>query len=125
MGDFVQELRQNLMEVHEAARNALKLSARYQKKYYDHKARSRALEAGQPIWLLNPIRKKGVCSKLTSPWKGPYIVVKKIDDVTYLVQEGPRKTAKVHHIDRLKKYEGSSPPKWFKMPAATEGAWKK
>jgi hypothetical protein len=39
---------------------------------------------GQPVWTYEPARKVGICSKLTSPWKGPFIIEKQIDDVTFL-----------------------------------------
>ena len=30
------------------------------------------------------------CGKLTSPWKGPFVVIQRIDDVTYKIQRRPR-----------------------------------
>lgn len=36
------------------------------------------------MWLYDASKKVGVCSKLTCKWKGPYIISKKIDDITFL-----------------------------------------
>ena len=48
------------------------------------RARKQLLEPGHAVWLYNPTRRIGVCSKLNSKWKGPYVVIRKLDDVTYL-----------------------------------------
>jgi hypothetical protein len=55
------------------------------------------------------LRKIGVCSKLLPKWKEPYIVVRKIDDLIYMVKRSPRQPAKVYHIDRLIPYKGRNP----------------
>lgn len=41
-------------------------------------------EESQAVWLYDASKKVGVCSKLTCKWKGPYIISKKIDDITFL-----------------------------------------
>ncbi|CAG2254015.1 unnamed protein product [Mytilus edulis] len=98
---------------HAHARKHLKGSQEYQKKYYDQSAKKRELIAGQPVWLHDPTRKPGVCSKLLPKWKGPFIVLKKIDDLIYMVKKSPRQPAKVYHIDRLIPYKGRNPPTWI------------
>ena len=110
------ELKSNLVAVHEHAREHLKRSAQYQKRQYNVGTRMRTFTVGQPVWVLRPTRKVGVCSKLTSPWKGPYVVVAVLDDVTYRVQAGRRAKPKVYHVDRLKSYKGRKPPAWFRPP---------
>jgi hypothetical protein len=112
--DYIQDLQQILRETHEEARNALKTSAKRQKTNYDHRTSLRKMESGQPVWLFNPIRKKGVCSKLTSSWKGPFLILERIDDVCYRIQTGAKKIPTIIHVDRLKPYEGPEKPKWFK-----------
>lgn len=74
-------------EAHGEARKHLKRSAEHQKRGYDHKASIRpVIECGHPVWLYNPTIKKGVCRMLTSPWKGPYVVAKRLSDVTYMLE---------------------------------------
>jgi hypothetical protein len=73
---------------------------------YDQGAKGRKLYLGLAVWLHDPTRKIGVCSKLLPKWKGPYIVVRKIDDLIYMVKISPRQPAKVYHIDRLIQYKG-------------------
>ena len=110
---YVTNLRTKLAQAHDVARRNLRTHAVYQKRRYDLRARKQLLEPGQAVWLYNPTRRIGVCSKLTSKWKGPYVVIRKLDDVTYLVKNSPKQKAKVYHIDRLHPYRGRNPPTWF------------
>ena len=75
------------------ARKRLKQNSDYQKRHYDLKAVKREFRIGQAVWLYDASKKVGVCHKLTSKWKGSYVITKKIDDVTYLVvMENARKS---------------------------------
>ncbi|CAC5422836.1 unnamed protein product [Mytilus coruscus] len=67
---------------------------------------------GEAVWIYDPIRKKGVCSKLTPKWKGPFIIEKRIDDVTYRVKRSLRQPSTVYHVDRLALYQGRNVPSW-------------
>ncbi len=111
--DYVADLQERMHTAHEIARTHLKKAAVHQKQQYDPRTKSHALTAGQPVWLWDPSRKKGLSPKLTSKWKGPFVVVQKIDDLVYRIQRGPRTKAKVVHINRLRVYEGENPPTWF------------
>lgn len=90
------------------ARKHIKQNARYQKKYYDTKATTILFGEGQAVWLYDASKKEGVCSKLTCTckWKGPYIITKRIDDITFLVKRSEKQRGKVYHIDRLLPYKG-------------------
>jgi hypothetical protein len=103
---YLQELKTVLQQAHEVARTNLKKSAVYQKKQYDVKATRRSLQKGQAVWLHDPTRRKGVCHKLTSKWKGPYVISRKIDDTTYLVRKSKNQLPKAYHMDRLQPYRG-------------------
>ncbi|KAK3106610.1 hypothetical protein FSP39_023509 [Pinctada imbricata] len=83
--NYIRELQTTLTKAHQITRKHLKKSSDYQKKHYDIKSSKRSLEIGQAVWLYDATRKVGVCHKLTSKWKGPYLVVKKIDDLTYMI----------------------------------------
>ena len=110
---YVINLRDRVAKAHDVARSNLHTHSVYQKRRYDLKARKQLLEPGQAVWLYNPTRRVGVCSKLTSKWKGPYVVIRRLDDVTYLVKNSPKQKAKVYHVDRLLPYHGRNPPTWF------------
>ena len=81
--DYVLNLQERLEKVHNFARNNLRLKSDKMKEYYDAKAQDDPLNEGDSVWLYNPKRKKGLTPKLMKPWQGPYIIVKKINDLVY------------------------------------------
>ena len=109
----MKNLQVKLQQVHQLARTNLKKTANYRKKHYDIKSSKRVLASGQAVWLYEPSKRPGVCAKLTPKWKGPALVLQKLDDLTYLVKMKSNTPAKIYHIDRLRAYQGNSPPKWF------------
>ncbi|KAJ8306452.1 hypothetical protein KUTeg_016997 [Tegillarca granosa] len=96
--------KQKMKLAHSTARKQLKSNSDYQKRHYDLKAKKRAFKPGDAVWLYDNTRKVGVCQKLTSKWKGPYVVTKQIDDTTYFVRKSLKLPSKAYHIDRLLKY---------------------
>ena len=56
------------------------------------------------MWLYSPAIQKGQSAKLHSPWKGPFVVVDRISDVTYHIQPERDPTGKrqIVHFNRLK-----------------------
>ena len=98
---YADNLRQTMETVHNFARSNLKLSSDRAKMYYDTKSSDNTYQAGDPVWLYNPKKKKGVSPKLSRNWEGPYTVVKPINDLVYCIQLGPRTKPKVIHWNRL------------------------
>mgnify|MGYP001546096517 CR=1 FL=1 len=111
--EYVVELQQKIQEVHALAREHLKKTTEYQKRHYDLKAKHKSFEEGQAVWLFNPIRRVGICQKFVKNWTGPYLVRKRVDDITYMVQKGPKEKAKAYHVDRLLAYTGNNTPVWI------------
>ena len=111
---FAEELEKRLEQVHRFARTNLKMATDRMKERYDSMAEGTPLARGEPVWVYIPQRKKGISPKLMRPWKGPYLVIKRINDLVYRVQLTPRSKPKVIHRNRLWQYTGSSPPTWLK-----------
>ena len=118
--DFAQRLRQNLQEAHGRARECLRQSARNQKRNYDRRVHGEGLKEGQFAYLFNKAKKKGSSPKLELRWVGPYLVVKRLSDVTYRIQLKPRSKAFVVHADRLKPYTGEALKTWEYRPEVVE-----
>ncbi len=113
VSSYAHELQQKLEQVHEFARSRLKIASDRMKLHYDSHQEGYRLEPGDPVWLHNQQRKTGVTTKLVRPWKGPYKVVKRINDLVYRIKLGPRAKLRVVHRNRLWKYEGQNHPDWF------------
>ena len=103
-GKYVGELRTVLEEAHELARIHLAAAQHRQKEYYDRHAAGQPYAVGIRVWLFHPALKKGQSSKLSSPWKGPFVVVDTMSDVTYRIQPegGPASKRQIVHFNRLK-----------------------
>ena len=88
------------------------------KEYYDASLQNEQLEEGDAVWLYNPQRKKGFTPKLMRPWQGPYVITKKINDLVYRIQQGPKCKPKVLHKNRLWRYTGVNAPIWNRNNAS-------
>ncbi|XP_076069199.1 uncharacterized protein LOC143041247 [Oratosquilla oratoria] len=95
---YVLDLAERLRETCEVAKQELLKAKEVQKAYYDKKTKLRILEEGDQCLLLLPTAH----NKLLSQWQGPFEVVKRLNDLNYLVQVGPDQ--KRFHINMLKKY---------------------
>ena len=120
---YAETLQERLEQVHTFARQRLKLWSGRMKRYYDIGTTESKLEVGDAVWLHNPQRKKGLSPKLQKPWQGPYVIMKRINDLIYRIQLGPRSKPRVVHFIRLWKYHGEKKPRWLIMdPAQPDGA---
>ena len=110
--DFAEELRRNLQSAHERARECLGKSARRQKRNYDRRATESGLREGEFVWLYNPAKKRHMSPKLQLRWEGPWLIVKRLSDVTFRIQLRRNGKCKVVHSDRLKAYQGEKLVPW-------------
>ena len=101
---FVHDLEKRLSAVHDLVRTHIRVEGDRMKTRYDLRANSAGFQEGDLVWLYNPARTKGRSPKLQRHWEGPYTVVKRINDVVYRIQRGPRQKMKVVHLHRLAPY---------------------
>ncbi|XP_046435631.1 uncharacterized protein LOC124187364 [Neodiprion fabricii] len=102
---FNSVFRQKLDEVHEFARERIRMVSDKTKDRYDIRARNLQFEKGDSVWLFQPRRQQGRCPKLQSNWEGPYFIVDRINDVVFRIRRSPRSKSKVVHLDRLAPYQ--------------------
>ena len=67
-------------KAHETARNTLKSTQRVMKRNYDVRVLERSYTEGDAVYIF------GNCKKLSSPWKGPGIITKKITPALFRVK---------------------------------------
>ena len=71
------------------------------KTWYDKKAKWRQFHVGEKVLALLPIPSQ----PLQARYYGPYEVIKKVDEVNYILNTlGHRKTQRLCHVNMLKKY---------------------
>lgn len=105
LNEFVRARLGIINETHQFIREHQKRAQHRQKDYYDKRSSEGSYEEGDQVWLWSPVVRRGRSAKLHRPWEGPYLVIKKLSDVTYRIQScrNPRKRLVVH-FNRLKKY---------------------
>ena len=98
MYQYVFDLKNRLAKTCSLAQEQLQASAKQYKHYADKKAKMRVLCPGQKVLVLLSDQK----NKLQVRWKGPYIVLDKVNAVDYKIDmDGVTKT---FHINMLKLY---------------------
>ena len=109
--DYVENLEREISHAHEVARDKLKSSLKRMKRNYDLCILTRTYKEGDPVYVLDTATLKGKCRKLTSPWKGPGVVEKKISDYIYRIKT--KNAVFVTNHDRLKPCRDRRLPKWI------------
>jgi hypothetical protein len=74
-----------------------------QKKHHDAKVAWSTFKPGEKVYVYFPIRKSGCSPKLTSFWRGPFVIEKKLSDFLYAVACGFWDKTSVIHCDRMSK----------------------
>lgn len=77
LDQYLAELIRNICIAHETARDTLKTTQSIMKRNYDLKILEKAYRVGDIVYVLDTATVKGKCRKLTPPWKGPGLIVKK------------------------------------------------
>ncbi len=104
--EYGEKLAKNIEEAHKFAREALKMSSMRMKRHYDIHAKTTRFEVGNSVWLFSSYKKKGLAKKLMRPWTGPYLVIKRLNDLVYKIRLTPQSKPKIVHRNRLWKYSG-------------------
>ena len=76
------------------------------KTWYDKRAKSRHFNVGDQVLVLLPIPRQ----PLQAQYFGPYTIMKKVNDVDYIVNTPDRhKSQRLCHINMLKQYKSRDP----------------
>ena len=111
--DDVQKLRERIEKAHEVAREHLGKNARRHKEHYDAKCLLNSYNAGDLVWYSSGAIDLQITPKLRRSYTGPVVVLKKINDLNYLIQTDVKKTQKVVHHNKLLPYYGNQKPRWI------------
>ena len=109
--EYVSELANRMQAAHEIARKYLFVKARKQKQDYDGKS---TYDSGFWVWYASEFKQLHITPKLRSPYSGPFLVLKAIGDLNYLLQLDKHGSKKLVHHNKLKPYMGNQPPSWGK-----------
>ena len=110
--EYLSNLRKETSRAHEVARSTLRSTQLRLKRNYDLRSYTRRYKQGDLVYILDTARIKGKCKKLSSPWKGPGVVVEKLSPYHYRVRV--KAAVSVMNHDRLKACHGRKVPAWCK-----------
>ena len=113
-GDYVDQLRARMQHAHDVARKHLEAATTRLEEQYGGKTLLLKYAPGDYIWLANEKRSVGECPKLNDPYDGPYLVVAKLSDLDYAIQDEAHKQPRVVSHNKLKPYEGETRFRWAK-----------
>ena len=108
---YIEWVREASRGAFEDAKTHLKQSAQRQKRNYDKNTHLREFTPGDWVWVLYPPEMQ---KKLGGGWQGPYLVVRKLGDVNYVVQDKPEGRLVTLHVDHMKCYlHEDTPESWL------------
>ena len=122
--EYVCYLWNSMCEIQQYVREHLGIAAERQKRDYDMRISINSYKVGDLVYYLDSKKKIGLNPKLKrEPWKGPFVVMRKISDLLYEISGPTESKKRVMHHDRLKPYYCDTIPDW--VPAVQKSALQK
>jgi hypothetical protein len=86
------------------ARQNLQVARQQQERSYDLGHHNTTYKEGNEVLLYFPIHQPSLSESLLHHWMGPYLVVKRIKENTYLLQRKSNGLHATAHVMQMKKY---------------------
>ena len=100
---YVLRLQEVLRELNErCTKNAKEASFRISR-YYDTKVRYNEFIPGQLVYYHYPVKTKNTSKSAYFPWKGPLVIIQRIGDCLYKIQESEKSKPFIVHHNKLKR----------------------
>ncbi|GFU58545.1 retrovirus-related Pol polyprotein from transposon 412 [Trichonephila clavipes] len=104
--EYIEKLQARMEKMHHLARERTSMASEKMRTRYDARATGHDFHEGDKVWLWNSKCRKGLSLKLQTNWKGPYTVLKRLNDVVVWIQKSPHSKPKEIHYNRLAPYIG-------------------
>ena len=99
---WIWQLQESMEEAHRIVRDNTQGEMMRQKRYHDRKLQWQRFSPGDSVYVYFPRKRMGTSPKLTSFWQGPFEVLQKCSDYTYLVSCGFKGSSQVIHVDMMR-----------------------
>mgnify|MGYP003389980841 FL=1 len=100
--EFADDLASRLEKAFQMARESLGKAAQRRKNAYDLRVKGSSFAVGQWVWYLYQRKYKGRSPKWQRSYTGPFLIVKALPPVNFVIQRSRNATPKVVHADKLK-----------------------
>jgi transposase InsO family protein len=118
--EYVEQKLSMMEDAHALVRESLKTASARSKKYYDLGVKHRKIVSGDWVWVYSPRRYVGRSPKWQRNYSGPFLVIRLLSPVLFVVQKSRRTKELIIHGDKLKPYLGTTPMAWTAAGASTE-----
>ena len=118
--DFVQRVKEDAEACYELARKELQVAAERRKKTYDVRVKKAVFALGEWVWYYCPRRYAQKSPKWQKMYDGPFLIIRVIEPVNYMIQRSPRSRIMVVHVDKLKKCFGKTTASWLNTSEVPE-----
>ena len=101
INNYVSQQSKILQAAYHQVHTRMGLQQDRQKERYNRKRHGEPFKVGDSVMLYTLFIPRGRCKKLHCPWSGPYVILKKLSEVTYRIQRchSRRQRMVVHFID--------------------------
>jgi len=113
MDGFVQQTQEQMTSTYDIVRQHLGVTAQRRKDTYDVRVRPQEFNVGDWVWYWYPRRYSSRSPKWQKNYTGPYLIVRKIEPVNFVLQRSSRAKPFVVHANKLKKCFGPTPASWL------------
>jgi transposase InsO family protein len=117
--EFVQRTKEEAVACYDLAREELRVAAERRKKTYDVKVKKAEFHVGEWVWYWYPRRYTKRSHKWQKMYVGPYLIIRAIEPVNFVIQKSPQSKPLVVHVDKLKKCYGETPKSWLNSSVIT------
>ena len=107
--DWVSQKQEAFRQAYELVRRNSTVQQRRRNNLYNKRVHGPTYKEGKHVLLHYPVVQPGRSPKLSSPWRGPYEILKCLNDVNYKIKELTTGKVQVVHYDRMKRYHGLIP----------------
>jgi hypothetical protein len=104
--EYIKKIKHNMAMAHRHIQNRIDAATDARDRFNDSLLHKVSFRVGDEVYVYQLPRSDGkqdLTHKLISPYKGPYVVIKALNDVTYQVQEIATRKKKTVHVTRMKK----------------------
>jgi len=114
MDEFVQRIQDQMASAYDTARKHLGVAAQRRKDTYDVRVRQQELDVGDWVWYWYPRRYSSRSPKWQKNYTGPFLIIRKIEPVNFVLQRSARSKPFVVYASKLQKCYGLTPVSWLK-----------
>jgi predicted aspartyl protease len=114
--DFVENKLNQMRSAYDSVREETGKNCERAKRNYDLRVRPTPYSVGNWVFYFSPRRYQQRSPKWQRLYSGPYLIIRKINDVNVVIRKTAKSNPLVTHIDKLKLCLGDTPVNWLSEP---------